>query len=224
LDLSFDAVVKFFSCGFLFSTIWAFVYETAVTMLLSVVEYGVFIPLFVSEEIDDAKGDMDMKKMAMAFMHDYLWLVIVALALNAFVVAALVEELCKYFGFWMVEHPDFLSPHDLDQLVGISLTSSTEKDTVSAEHGEADDALAQDSTTRVNTTAAPVSDKTLASTGAGITIAMVAAALGFACCENLMYIFVYTPTSSFGAGTCLQHAVSSVSSFLVLLINYPWIG
>lgn len=195
LDLSLDAVVKFFSCGFLFSTIWAFVYETAVSTVLSIVAYGVAIPLLYSEVDDDAKDDIDMKKIAMAFMHDYLWLVIVVLALNAFVVAALVEELCKYFGFWMVEHPDFLSPHDLEQLVGISLTSSSENDMASAEHGQAEDPLIQDSTTitRVNTTAAPVSDKTLASTGAGITIAMVAAALGYACCENLAYIFVYTP-------------------------------
>eukprot|EP00550_Attheya_septentrionalis_P012888 CAMPEP_0198303146 /NCGR_PEP_ID=MMETSP1449-20131203/56735_1 /TAXON_ID=420275 /ORGANISM="Attheya septentrionalis, Strain CCMP2084" /LENGTH=579 /DNA_ID=CAMNT_0044005631 /DNA_START=292 /DNA_END=2029 /DNA_ORIENTATION=- len=159
LDLSFDAVVKFFSCGFLFSTIWAFVYETAVMLLLSVVEYGIVISLFVSEqEIDDAKGDIDIKKMAMAFMHDYLWVVIVALALNAFVVAALVEELCKYFGFWMVEHPDFLSPHDLEQLVGISLTSSS----------------------------------AMIRTIGGQRLALPAV-------NNLMYIFVYTPTSSFGA-------------------------
>ena len=33
------------------------------------------------------------------------------------------------------------------------------------------------------------------SKGVGITIAMVATALGFACCENLLYVFVYTPPS-----------------------------
>ena len=37
--------------------------------------------------------------------------------------------------------------------------------------------------------------KTMKSTGAGVTVAMVSVALGFACCENLMYIFVYSPPS-----------------------------
>jgi len=33
------------------------------------------------------------------------------------------------------------------------------------------------------------------SIGAGITVAMVSVALGFACCENLLYIFIYNGTS-----------------------------
>merc|ERR1712161_130689 len=31
--------------------------------------------------------------------------------------------------------------------------------------------------------------------GSAITVAMVSVALGFACCENLMYVFVYSTTS-----------------------------
>ena len=36
------------------------------------------------------------------------------------------------------------------------------------------------------------------STGSAITVAMVSVALGFACCENLMYVFVYSPAPSLG--------------------------
>lgn len=36
------------------------------------------------------------------------------------------------------------------------------------------------------------------STGTAITVAMVSVALGFACCENLMYVFIYSPTPSLG--------------------------
>jgi len=37
------------------------------------------------------------------------------------------------------------------------------------------------------------SNQTLKSTGSAITVAMVSVSLGFACCENLIYIFVYSP-------------------------------
>ena len=37
----------------------------------------------------------------------------------------------------------------------------------------------------------PAPSKTLNGRGAAITVAMVAIALGFACCENLVYIFIY---------------------------------
>jgi RsiW-degrading membrane proteinase PrsW (M82 family) len=38
-------------------------------------------------------------------------------------------------------------------------------------------------------------DKSNASKGAAITITLVAVALGFGCCENIVYIFVYNENS-----------------------------
>ena len=40
--------------------------------------------------------------------------------------------------------------------------------------------------------------KSVRSTGSGITVAMCTVALGFACCENLLYVFGYTPSQSLG--------------------------
>ena len=80
--------------------------------------------------------------------------------LNAFVVAALVEEMVKYFSYRMVVTPDLLPGGT----------------TTAADGGRGP-------------------TKTLASRGSGITVAMVSTALGFACCENLMYVFVYAPPS-----------------------------
>jgi hypothetical protein len=71
-------------------------------------------------------------------------------------------------------------------------------------------------------TSAPA--KSARSTGAGITVAMVSVALGFACCENLMYIFVYSPPS-LGVGkilSCTVHHYNymhSISQFVTLPIQ-----
>lgn len=75
--------------------------------------------------------------------------------LNAYFVAALVEESVKYFGYRMVETPDLT----------LSTTNSNNR------------------------------RRSLKQLGAGVTVAMVSTALGFACCENLIYIFVYSPPS-----------------------------
>ena len=122
------------------STLFGFIADIA--LVITVRAEGIHVP----ENIEDPSV---AKEFMRDFQKEHLLLLCVFMFLNAFVVAALVEEVVKYFGFWMVEHPDF-----------------------------------EDS--RV---------VSLESRGAGITVAMVATALGFACCENLLYVFVYTPPS-----------------------------
>jgi hypothetical protein len=120
----------------------------------------------VPQNDDEAKKDF-MRK----FLQSNVWIVVLSVFLNAYVVAALVEELIKYFGFWMVEHPDMMEPEELVE----------DEDTEEAQ---------EESPQATNLTKRP-----LTSVGAGITVAMVATALGFACCENLVYVFVYSPPS-----------------------------
>ena len=89
---------------------------------------------------------------------------------NAYCVAALVEEMVKCFGYRMVVTPDLIQG-------GSHATTNTNN----SDGGAAE--------------ASDENPKSLKSTGAGITVAMVSVALGFACCENLIYIFVYSPPS-----------------------------
>lgn len=115
---------------------------------------------------------------------------------NAFFVAGLTEELCKYLCFWMVEHPDLelsnkvvLSPPSTQNTVGRASEKSSHGDS------ETTSLLSQNPSTSADPEQqqlvfAPMAS--LVSLGEGITVAMVTLALGFACAENLLYIFVYT--------------------------------
>ena len=166
-----------------------------------------------------------------AIQQQYPILSIVLLFCSAYLVAALVEESCKYFGFKMVEHPDFVSEKDLQKAVALGVfdeDDDNEEDRFECgggfECGDADDDYDGDTgelehPSRQVITSRFIDDnvqdnkatseqllqsrkpkpdvykcpeKSLSSTGAAITIAMVSVSLGFACCENLMYIFLYT--------------------------------
>jgi RsiW-degrading membrane proteinase PrsW (M82 family) len=149
-DLSLDAVIKYFSSGFVLCTAIAVLMELIVSALFGILLNVIVVVIAIAEH-DTAElptSADSAREFAKEFQQDHLWLFAIFTFLNAFVVAALIEEVTKYFGFFMVEHPDL-------------------------EDGRA----------------------TRLSRGAGITVAMVATALGFACCENLLYVFVYTPPS-----------------------------
>lgn len=146
-DLSLDAVIKYFSSGFVLCTGLAVVFEMLVSTLLACMINVIVLVMALSEQADIPNTPKEAREFAREFQKEHLAVFLFFTFLNALVVAALVEETCKYFGFWMVEHPDF-----------------------------------ENTTTRE-------------SRGVGITVAMVATALGFACCENLLYVFVYTPPS-----------------------------
>jgi len=113
LDLSLDAVVKYFATGFLFSTSTALIVEMLVSAVVSLVTgvLGIIAVLFEISigELDDETDPKDMLKI---LIKENLWLGVLFMFLNAFVVAATTEEICKYFGFWMMEHPDLLTPQE----------------------------------------------------------------------------------------------------------------
>ena len=189
-DLSLDAVIKYFASGFILCTTNAFVYEMLVSTALgagsSILRFVIaFITLMVGRA-EEGGGGLSGNSESVAAGDDIaanasddgsagqmapVWLLALAAFLNAFLVAALVEEVSKYFGFWMVEHPDLLL------------------EPVRKEEAETTSQSATQST-------APLEQRTLRSVGAGITIAMVTTAVGFACCENFMYVFFYTKPSN----------------------------
>ena len=107
-DLSFDSVIKFFACGFLLTTPMAMIFElivSTVTELLSLVAM-IFIVVEDSELVNKLQTDPKhaMKDLAVGYPALFIFFQF----LNAFVIAALCEEMVKYFGYWMVVTPDLL--------------------------------------------------------------------------------------------------------------------
>lgn len=168
-DLSFDAVVKYFASGFILCTANAFVYETFVSTSIGL-GMNIIRAVVTPPNDDTTDGDASDDAATNVSQHTPIWLLAIATFLNAFAVAAMVEEISKYFGYWMVEHPDLALPKER-----------------SSEGDRKNDASSGDGNGA--TTPEP---RTMKSLGAGITVAMVATAVGFATCENFLYVFVYS--------------------------------
>lgn len=169
-DLSFDAIVKFFSSGFLLGVSLAMVYEYIISFVFGIITF-IFVFIDMDVEMQGAQPD-DPQKWFVAYLHSHTWIFVISAFFSAFVVAAVTEELCKYFAFWMVEHPDFLKAEDWNAV-------SRNDDKSTGENSQND----------IQSLVESAKNRTLKSEGAAITIAMVTASLGFACCENLMYVF-----------------------------------
>eukprot|EP00970_Alexandrium_tamarense_P015527 scaffold5199_cov199-Alexandrium_tamarense.AAC.22 len=181
-DLSFDSVVKYFACGFLLTTPMAVLFEGIISTLTSLI--GGFVVVFIFASDDDIAREVqaDPTKAIKDFVVKYQGFFVFNVFINSFVVAALCEELVKYFGYWMVVVPDLLP-----QEQRVNLASRNATDASNTEESE------EDLDTNQNNQLQP--RKSAVSTGNAITVAMVSVALGFACCENLIYIFVYSPPS-----------------------------
>ncbi|KAL7547802.1 hypothetical protein ACHAWF_011073 [Thalassiosira exigua] len=160
-DLSFDSVIKYFACGFLLTTPMAVIFEMIVSTLGSVLMFVLATIIIASDSQLANDLASDPKKGMEEIFVNFPALFVFMEFVNAFLVAALVEEMVKYFGYRMVVTPDLLPKGRYTPTTGNSTGSTSES--------------------RVK------------STGSGVTVAMVSVALGFACCENLMYVFVYAP-------------------------------
>jgi len=220
-DISFDAVVKYFSSGFIICTGLAFAYEILVQIILNTILYVVAIlTVLIAMAISDGNGTntgLTEQTINSQFVTDhemfFEWAAAVGAFSKAFLMAAFVEEFAKYFGYWMIEHPDFLSPADM--VVDTTTTTSTTKgeghvkkvipSAIRGSHifeeiildeetqgGETVDTVDTDITK--DSDHQEVHKRSLVSMGTTIMVAMVTTALGFACCENLIYIFGYGPS------------------------------
>jgi len=208
LDLSLDAVIKYFACGFFICTGCGIVYEWLVSKLA--IEFIKLVDHFGSDALRlfADHNDPDGHHISQPFWY-HLTIGLLQTFMNAFVVAGLTEEICKYLCFWMVEHPD------LEVGNKIILSSSSERSMSEGETGPSD--CEDTEVTRLLSRVAPSallssSDPEkqviiaprlpLACIGEAITVAMVTVALGFGCAENFLYIFVYTaPKLSAEIGT-----------------------
>ena len=119
---------------------------------------------------------------------------VIYILISAFLMAGLVEELCKYFGFVMVDHPDFCSEHELSK--SKAMISTQLRRSRSLESEDLDSYTSEDDVSETMATFEPsMQNRSLSSIRAGVTTAMVAVALGFTCFENLLHIFVYNRRS-----------------------------
>lgn len=163
-------------------------------------------------------------------------LVVCYIFLNSFLLAAFVEELCKYFGYVMVQHPDFML-QETDLLLDRS-ENVEEGDDVESEYEEEGDGEEEQEEESQNededevkrtfeknfssssTITAPMRD--FNSIGMGITIAMMSVALGFACCENLIYIFVYTGGNVQTGAFSKKKLFNTIKEFSMILTFIPF--
>ena len=111
LDLSLDAVIKLFASGFFLAVTIVMGMELLVAEvgdiifgIVAVTEYADDNP---DANFDDPNAAPSPEEIAYDLQQNHLWAFVIYYAFDAFVVAGLVEELSKYFCFWMVEHPDF---------------------------------------------------------------------------------------------------------------------
>ena len=157
-DLSLDAVIKFFASGFVYSVFLALIFEMLIGFVLKIFQFSmVFVTVFFTANVlgyskDDKTGAMSSIEEVVGGLF---------IILNAFIVTAMTEELCKYFCYWIVRH------YDLEQ------RPFRTSNNINRKYGER-------------------TVQTSQSRGCAITVAMVTTALGFACCENLLYIFGYS--------------------------------
>jgi len=259
-DISLDAVIKYFACGFILVTGLVVFFELVETIVIHLflvlaisllgitkiqsqfgsgnASIGKLGGQFASAGLSGGHGRYlqdQANDMSKTFSKEFPIITCIFLFANAFLMAAMVEELAKYFGFRMIEHPDFLSDNQLQEgaeAVAAANRRAQREAALENEDSEYDDeggsegcdpatsgrdcaayeAMGDTMSTTVdsavtaavaamgatspraesNLKLAPAPPKTLNGRGAAITVAMVAVALGFACCENLAYIFIYT--------------------------------
>jgi len=109
-DLSLDAVIKFFAAGFLIAVPAAFFFEGMLVNISLTTAYTAYaLGVKISEGFITWVAD------------NYKWMWILAELCNAYIVAAITEELCKYYAFRCVEHPDLIF------LTGLARSSQDER-------------------------------------------------------------------------------------------------
>ena len=197
-DLSLDAVVKLFAVGFVICVPVGFVLEgILINGFFSLIYAGYYmLHWMIGDDFDVWMSDN----------HRWVWMA--GELVNAYVIAAGVEELCKYYGFRFIEHPDLLFLTGLDrsaqqaqgsggidsykfdsQLVSEFSAKSYESDCESID--------SRGRKKRSNRRRKMLQDdeeeepdlRSLQQQAAAITTGMISVAVGLACAENFFYVF-----------------------------------
>lgn len=205
--MSLDAVIKFFAAGFIIATPTAFLFETIIISIFACFYY--IVDLVVTVITGGAIQSFDG-------IYVRLFLLFCDI-LQAFLVAALVEELCKYYAFRTIEHPDLIFLTGLDRVKrdqyaslggsGAYSFSSDNNALVRADTFESGYSRPSNSRRpyRGNHSRSPSMSRrsrrnktdnnseqdvrTVRQKAAAVTTAMISVAVGLACAENFIYVF-----------------------------------
>jgi hypothetical protein len=216
---SMDLIIKAYACGFFVCTLLAILWELLVGMAFRILIVDVLLAIAgVRVAVDDdgyeilmstigfgkAAAAADRQDYLSAYGQDHPLVFSILLLVNAFLLAAFLEELVKYMGYNMIlDHPDFWSRTELESAISVAMQGSATKQD---EYGDSSSEKSMDEQAPPETSKAasrqdlwdlPLQEqeKSIITRGATVTIAMIAVALGFACCETLVYIFVYNENS-----------------------------
>ncbi|KAI2513360.1 hypothetical protein MHU86_1131 [Fragilaria crotonensis] len=214
-DLSLDAVVKFFAAGFAIAVPTAFVLEGLLINVLLAVTYSLY------GVIEGIRGEVFV---AWVVKH-YRFLWILGELINAYVVAAVTEELCKYYTFRSIEHPDLVFLTGLnrneqasDAVVGGVISYPYGSHQVQQlNRNNSFDSVSSSRSTRSTKSATQMwidsaatdeeffedenDVRTHRQKAAALTTGMISVAVGLACAENFLYVFFLGGTGSDGEGT-----------------------
>ena len=211
-DLSLDAVVKFFAAGFLIAVPSAFFFQG---MLMNVTLWFAWLSYALSPE-----------SLQSWVSENYVIFWVFGELFNAYVIAAVTEELCKYYTFRCVEHPDLLFLTGLDRksqddraVEGgvVQYPFGSHQIQQSNKEADVDDDVSvysrmsrashrSSSKNRKMKPAAMDEDfaedeidvRTHRQKAAAVTTGMISVAVGLACAENFMYVFLLGGTSASG--------------------------
>ncbi|KAL3924873.1 MAG: hypothetical protein SGILL_000782 [Bacillariaceae sp.] len=234
-DLSLDAVVKMFAAGFVIAVPAAFFFEG---LLVNITLISAYIVYGIGELI---KGDAFVNWV----IEHYRILWILGEVFNAYVVAAVTEELCKYYTFRCVEHPDLLfltgltsGAQDERALEGgvVKYPFSSHQVQRTNQRNPYDDDASQYSrgSHRSKSSKSQRLDpdelddemfeeeqdvRTYRQKAAAVTTAMISVAVGLACAENFLYVFLLGGTGASGSSADPDAAGGYLEEWIVLLFR-----
>lgn len=224
-DLSFDAVVKFFAAGFVIAAPTAFLFEGILVNVILGITYSTwsFAEWLGAESL-----------LAWIVSHyNPIW--IIGELINAFIVAAVTEELCKYYTFRSVEHPDliFLTgldrnsqateafdggvknyPYGSHQISKLNRNNSFESNST-ARSKQTERSATQKWIDQVSTEDEYCEDeadvRTYRQKSSALTTGMISVAVGLTCAENFLYVF-------FLGGSTIDDSKANIKEEWVVLL------
>ena len=219
-DLSLDAVIKLFAAGFLIAVPSAMFFEG---LLQNIFYFMVYVTYDTCTRIigEDFPTWVDEN-------WRYIWMI--GELCNAFIVAAMTEEFCKYYTFRCVEHPDLVfitglqretqdedavegglvkypfASHQVQQLCRSdsfrddasvsehshrsSYSHRSSRSTRSRSRNRREMLIEQTGTTDAEFVEDELDVRTRRQRAMAITTGMISVAVGLACAENFVYVFV----------------------------------
>jgi len=232
-DLGLDAVIKMFSAGFTIGVPTAFVFQ-ALFVNISISFVYIFYGLLNSLKAEAFITFLDSHTRFTWLLGEFI---------QAFFLAAMIEELCKYYTFRTIEHPDLMFISDDDRNKQVQSASLASLYPIAPVLSSDDDSYTRKSITNASRIKAQNDDKRAQEViemiedgpeersptqmAGAVTVAMVSVALGLACAENFLYVFLMSDATVMQEGVILffrsifpVHALAAALQSLGVIKKY----